>query len=191
MFLGEKEIAGVYLGDKEMSGIFLGDKENWTSSKPWEAISCDGKTLTANSPSTIPTGVGASPYELPAQYMWSVGGTGALSIESKNVDGTPFIPTNKCKYMDVIVRADAGHQTICEITGKKKDGTEVVILSQKIPLFNNNTQNVINGVTLDNKYPCNITNVDVNGYDSVKVKNYCNVTGAGHSVGLGRMVFHN
>lgn len=165
--------------------------EVYSASKPWEAISCDGTTLTANSPTTTPTGVGGSPLSVPSQWMWQIGGSGNLSIESKNVDGTSFIPTNKCKYMDVIVRADGSHNTYCEVTGKKSDGSETIIFTQTIPKYNDNTKNVVNGVTLDNKYPCNLTNIDVKGYVSVKVRNYCNVSGAGHSVGLGRMVFHN
>lgn len=35
MFLGEKEITGIYLGDIEMSGVYLGDKESWTSAEPF------------------------------------------------------------------------------------------------------------------------------------------------------------
>lgn len=162
-------------------------------SEPWVAYFADGTTLGANSPATTPQYTGdyllSTVYN---QYMYICGGTGALSIKSKNVDGTNFLPTNGCNYMDVIVRADGAHQTVCVVTGKKEDGTETVILTETVPLYANNTKYVIDGVSADNNYPYNITDINVQGYVSIRVENYCNTTNSsGHSVGLGRMVFHD
>lgn len=161
----------------------------WEASKPWEAYSCDGSTLTANSPAKTPVGSGTV-YSAAGQYMWYVSGSDALWIKTQNTDGTDFLPTQGCKYMDVIVRADAVHQTTCIVTGKKYDGTESVILTKTIPTAGNNKNNIVDGVTID-LYAHNITNISVKGYASVKVEHYCNVTGSGHSVGLGRLVFHD
>lgn len=161
----------------------------WEASKPWEAYSCDGSTLTANSPATTPVASDTA-YSLASQYMWYTSSSGALWIRTQNTDGTDFLPTQGCKYMDVIVRADGAHQTTCVVTGKKRDGTETVILTKTIPTLGNNTDNVVNGATVS-QYAHNITNISVKGYVSVMVENNCNVTGSGHSVGLGRLVFHD
>lgn len=158
-------------------------KTVWTASEPWEAYSCDGSTLTANSPAITPVASDTA-YSYAPQYMWY---STALWIRTKNTDGTDFLPTQGCKYMDVIVRANASHQTTCTITGKKYDGTESVILTKTIPTRGNNTDNVVNGVTVD-QYAHNITNISVSGYVSVKVEQSHSVT---TSVGLGRLVFHD
>lgn len=186
------DLQGMIYNGQEVNSWIHNGVEVFSASEPWVAYLADGTTLTANSPATTPQYTGdyllTGVYD---QYMYICGGTGALSIKSKNIDGTNFLPTNKCKKLDVVVRADSYLEATCVVTGMKEDGTETAILTEILPLAKNNTKNVIAGVTV-NEYVCHLTNIDVAGYDSIKVESYCYTSrSGGHSVGLGRMVFHN
>lgn len=185
------DLKGMIYNGQEVNSWVHNGVEVFSASEPWVAYLSDGTTLKANSPATTPQYTGN--YLLttnPEQYMYICGGTGALSIKTKNIDGTNFLPTNGCKYMDVIVRANYDHEQTCVVTGMK-NGTETVILTYTIPRTPNNTKNVVDGATVI-EYVHNLTNIDVSGYDSIKVESYCNASYSnGHSVGLGRLIFHN
>lgn len=162
--------------------------EVYSASKPWIAYNAVSGQMVANSPATVPSYSGTMSVQA-GNLIWQVNAQySSAVISSKNVDGTEYLPTNKCKYMDVVVRCDINNTSKCTITGRK-NGVETVIRTITIPKFANNTSNVVEGVTY-NQYTHLIKGVDVADYDSVKIR--CESTAYDMCyIGLGYTKFYN
>ena len=162
--------------------------EVYSASKPWIAYEKVDNQMVANSPAAIPSYAGTFSAQ-PGNLLWQVNAQyyGA-AITSRNVDNTEFLPTNKCKYMDVVVRSDINSTSKCTITGKK-NGVETVIRTITVPKFADNVSNVVEGVTY-NQYTHLISGVDVANYDSVKIKCESTVYDMAY-IGLGYTKFYN
>lgn len=163
--------------------------EVYSASEPWIAYEKVGDQMIANSPADIPSYTGTTFIAMPLDPIWQVEGQYYSAVmTSKNLDTTEYLPTNKCKYMDVVVRSDADNASKCTITGKK-DGVETVIRTITVPKFTDNTNNVVEGVTYS-KYTHLISGVEVAAYDSVKIRCESTVYGMCR-VGLGYTKFYN
>lgn len=164
--------------------------EVFTSSKAWAAYEVVNSALVGNSPALAPPSYSAvSITTSPARLMWEVQCTGTYHyISTKNENGGEYLPTQKCKCLDVVVRTDINYTNKCTITGRK-DGIEEVISTITIPKYNDNKNNIVDGVA-HIKYVYLVENVDVSKYTEVKV--VCNPTTFDTSwIGLGLTRFHN
>ena len=168
--------------------------EIYSASKPWVAYEVVNGVLVAHSPAVAPPAwSGKKIHEYPTMLMWQIEPQNYVtsSISTKNADGSNFIPTNKCKYLDVVVRCDINKQNKCTITGRK-GGVDTVIRTITLPKYDNNTKNVVDGVSYI-QYVHFLENIEVKGYDSVKIETSCTPAGDGSVgwVGLGLTRFHD
>ena len=167
--------------------------EVYSASKPWVAYEVVNGKLVANPPAVAPPKWGGYKIEeYPSLLMWQVQPQNYVETfaATHNEDSSRFLPTNKCKYLDVVVRCDLNRQNSCTITGRK-NGVDTVIRTITLPNYYNNTKNVVDGVSYT-AYLHFLENIDVKGYDSVKVETSCPVLdGSTGWVGLGLTRFHN
>ena len=158
---------------------------------PWKPYENVNNVMVANSPATTPYST-KTVTPVPSIYCWQVasGLEEFATISTNNVDGTRYIPTQGCKYLDIIVVADYPQSNTAEVYALV-DGKEVLIHTKKIPNVNNNKDNYLDGVQI-NQYAHNWTNIDVEGYDLIKVvQKGTGSDSRGVTLGIGVANFHN
>lgn len=123
MFLGEKEISGVYLGDKEMSGIYIGDKENWTNFTPFYVIE-NGLLVDGNYSSA--SRIGESVHTTTNSDYGLFGHTS--SGGTPKVGATVKFKTNGAKTLSICAKENegAGANPYVPILKVVADGTEIL-----------------------------------------------------------------
>ncbi len=165
--------------------------EVYSASKPWVAYEVVNGKMVAHSPAVAPPKWGGKNIiEYPALLMWQIepSSAGDNFIATHNANSSRFLPTNKCKYLDVVVRSDLNELNKCTITGRK-GGVDTVIATITIPNYNDNKKNVVDGVAYT-AYLHFLENINVSGYDSVKIETTTFTTNTSW-VGLGLTRFHN
>lgn len=163
----------------------------YESASPWRPYELLDTQLVANSPAAIPVSTGVV-TAITSTYMWSTSSAANqyMEISTSNVDGSKFLPTRGCKYLDIVVSCDWPKVNTAEVYALV-NGVETLIHTQEIPEVNSNTNNYIDGVQV-NQYVYNWTNISVEGYDKIKVVH--KGTGSnnrGVTLGIGVANFHN
>lgn len=188
MTFNDVEIDGATFNGVELDAITFNGVEVWSGSKPWVAYDYNGgKTMVINSPAVAPHYIGN--IQVPSdQYSWQVDQYGNNNVYIESCD----LPTQGCKFMDVIVRNiyDVGGTAL--VYGKKKgESAFSLIKTLTVPKYSQNNLNYLHGKELI-KYCVNLTDIDVKGYEYVKVRqNGIQAPTNTWYAGLGVLSFHN
>ncbi len=162
--------------------------DKWTASTPWTAYYYSDTII--NSPA-----VTAQKYW--SGFSWGFsqndfgfggysndGQSGNMNIWSKSEDGTNFLPTNGCQYLDysMYCGTTSGWSTPSSfyLHGKKKDGTIELIRSD--------------GGWLNSAWKFNGTNLDVSDYEYIRMYGTCTwASDVVASLGayIEKMIFHD
>lgn len=141
MFLGNKEITGIYLGDKEITGVFLGDKEIWSSASPFYVIK-SGQLVDGNYQSAT----------LLNQYNHSGSNKGygwygcAYSAGNAQAGAQVIFKTNGAKTLKVIGDSywqDGRTNVLYYVAGYFADGTAKAIMNNN-KTYNANVSPAVN-----------------------------------------------
>ena len=163
----------------------------YQSATPWKPYELEDVEMVANSPAAVPYST-LSVTPVPSLYFYQAftAPNASGSISTNNVNGTRFLPTKGCSKLDIVLASDAYHINIAEVFALV-NGVETLIHTKNIPKRDDNTDNYIDGVEV-NKYVHNWTNIDVSGYELVKVVHRGTGSASrGASLGIGVASFHN
>ena len=131
--------------------------EVYSASKPWVAINSSG-ALTHPCVKPVSRSNNLAVLWQGTELGYVTNGTGG--IITKNADGTNYLPTEGCKYIRFRISALIGYQNSnFELVGKTAAGAEVSI----------GTYNCAGGVELDYNFYKDLTDIDVTGYESIKL----------------------